>query len=65
MYSVIQDRGAATQEVIWEGESRSVADQKFNAHKNSCEQGDFDVLEIIRFRDDGEPQVERTFRFRG
>lgn len=64
MYAVIQDRGTATEETIWEGENRSVADQKFNTHKNSCEKGDFEVLEIVRAKDDGELQVERTFRFK-
>lgn len=64
MYAVIADRGTAAEEKIWEGESRSVADQRFNAHKNACEKGDFEVLEIVRAKDDGEFQVERTFRFK-
>lgn len=63
MYRVVADRDTDSEELIWEGESRSVADQKFNSYKNACEKGDFETLEIIRPMDGGGWAKERSFRF--
>lgn len=64
MYLVIQDRNEINEEIIWRGENFSVGMQEFNTHKNSCEKGDFEVLELIRDKPGEAPAVERIFRFK-
>lgn len=64
MFRVVADRDTENEEIVFETESRAVADQKFNAHKNSCEKGDFEVLEIVRQMDSGAWAMERAFRFK-
>lgn len=63
MYFLYVDYGYVTERLIWQGNSLTVGIQKFNAEKRASEKGDFDVLDLARFADDGEFITEKTFRF--
>lgn len=63
MYSLIINRGLPTEELMWEGNSLAAGLQNFNREVRSNEPGDFEVIELLRTKDNGELTVERVFRF--